>query len=207
MYTIMRYFTQMMSLAIPAAIVFLCFFQYRQKAIKAMGLRSKTQREIGLHIFVMSIFSIFALTLWPEYYWEETSGVWGNLRLLIDRPAVNSAVSLVPFTVFKDYLFDLSQGPAMFFATLLNFFGNLLVFVPVGFFPALLFRKATWKRSAIIGFAMSLFIEIVQYFIMRNTAIDDIILNTMGAMCGYWLYLLIRHFWPRLTDSFLCFEE
>lgn len=207
MYTIMRYFKQMMALSIPAAIIFICFLPYRRKALNAMGLKSRKRREIGLVVFVMSIFSVLALTLWPQYYWEETSGVWGNLRLLIDRPSYKSAVSLIPFSVFKDYLHDLSQGPAMFFATLLNFFGNLLVFVPIGFFPALLFRKATWKRSATIGLALALFIEVVQYFIMRNTAVDDIILNTIGAVCGYWVYLLCRTFWKQLTESFQCSEH
>ena len=41
----------------------------------------------------------------------------------------------------------------------------------------LLFKKATWKHSLVIGFGMSLFIEVVQYFIMRNSAVDDVILN------------------------------
>ena len=76
--------------------------------------------------------------------------------------------------------------------TLINFFGNLAMFIPIGFFSALLFRNATLKRSAIIGFGMSTFIEFAQYFIMRNTAVDDIILNTLGAICGYWVYRLLR---------------
>lgn len=54
---------------------------------------------------------------------------------------------------------------------------------------------------------MSLFIELVQYFIMRNTAVDDIILNTAGAMCGYFVYLLVRKVFPAFTNGFLCQEE
>ena len=94
----------------------------------------------------------------------------------------------------------------MFFATLLNFFGNLLVFVPIGFFPALLFRKANWKHALIIGFGMSLFIEVVQYFIMRNSAVDDVILNTAGAMFGYLVYVLLRRWCPRFVAKFRCTE-
>ena len=76
--------------------------------------------------------------------------------------------------------------------------------IPIGFFPALLFRNATLKRSAIIGFGMSTFIEFAQYFIMRNTAVDDIILNTLGAICGYWVYRLLRKMFPSFSRKFIC---
>ena len=78
------------------------------------------------------------------------------------------------------------------------------MFIPIGFFSALLFRNATLKRSAIIGFGMSTFIEFAQYFIMRNTAVDDIILNTLGAICGYWVYRLLRKMFPSFSRKFIC---
>ena len=206
MYGIIRLLKQMLFLAVPAAIVFCCFYPYRKKALQAMKLKSSTWRETGLVLFVMVIFSILALTLWPTYYWEKQgmNSVWGDLLILIERPSLTSELSLTPFSVFANYIEDLSKGPAMFFATLLNFFGNLAVFVPIGFFPALLFRKANWKHSLAIGFGMSLFIEVVQYFIMRNSAVDDVILNTAGAMCGYLVYMLLRRWCPHFITKFHC---
>ena len=177
------------------------------KALSAMKLKSTRQREIALILFIIAIFGILALTLWQPYTWEDSPGMWGHLRILIERPTWKSNLSLVPFTVFKKYLENLFESPLFFFVTLINFFGNIAIFIPIGLFPALLFRKATWKRSATIGFIMSLFIEFVQYFIMRNTAVDDIILNTTGAMCGYFLYLLVRKVFPTFTNGFLCQEE
>lgn len=87
-----------------------------------MKLKSSQQREIALILFVVSIFGILALTLWPPYIWEDTSGMWGHLRILIERPTWHSGLSLVPFTVFKDYLEDLFKGPVFFIVTLINFF-------------------------------------------------------------------------------------
>ena len=56
------------------------------------------------------------------------------------------------------------------------------MFIPIGLFPALLFRNATWKRSAIIGLGMSLFIEIAQYFIIPKIhAITDIELGVKAV--------------------------
>lgn len=208
MYGLKLLLGKMLFLAVPAAIVFCCFYPYRKKALQAMKLKSSALREVGLVLFVMVIFSILALTLWPTYYWEKqgVNSVWGDLLILMERPSLTSELSLTPFSVFADYIEDLSKGPAMFFATLLNFFGNLLVFVPIGFFPVLLFRKVNWKHTLIIGFGMSLFIEVVQYFIMRNSAVDDVILNTAGAICGYFVYVLLRRWCPRFVAKFRCTE-
>lgn len=207
MTTLKIYLLEILAVCVPAIIVFLCFKPYRMKALAAMKLKSSRQREIALILFVASIFGILALTLWPSYVWEGSPGMWGHLRILIGRPTWQSNLSLVPFTVFKDYWDDLLKSPVFFFVTLLNFFGNLAIFVPIGLFPALLFRNATWKRSAMIGLGMSSFIEITQYLIMRNTAVDDVILNTAGAMCGYLIYLLIRRRFPGFAAGFLCQEE
>lgn len=206
MTTMIQYLQRVLIVAIPAVVAYLCFTPYRMKALSAMNLRTSRKREVGLILFVIAIFGILALTLWPTYIWMDSPGVWGDIRILIERPTWKSNLSLVPFTVFKDYAEDLFKSPVYFFATLINFFGNLAIFVPIGFFPALLFRKANWKRSAIIGFVMSTFIEVVQYFIMRNTAVDDIILNTAGAICGYLIYLFIRKYWADFTNGFLCQE-
>lgn len=207
MTTLKRYFMEIVVVCIPAIIVFLCFRPYRMKALAAMKLKSTRQREIALILFIIAIFGILALTLWPPYTWEDSPGMWGHLRILIGRPTWKSNLSLVPFTVFKNYVEDLFKSPVFFFVTLINFFGNLAIFIPIGLFPALLFRKATWKRSAIIGFGMSTLIELTQYFIMRNSAVDDIILNTAGAMCGYLIYLLSQKYFPKFTSGFLCQEE
>lgn len=206
MTTLIQYLQRVLIVAIPAILVFLCFTPYRMKALSAMNLHTSRKHEAGLILFVTSIFGVLALTLWPTYIWMDSPGVWGDIRILIDRPTWKSNLSLIPFTVFKDYIEDLFKSPVFFFATLINFFGNLAIFVPIGFFPALLFRDANWKRSAIIGFGMSALIELAQYFIMRNVAVDDIILNTAGAICGYLLYLFIRKHWTNFTDGFLCRE-
>lgn len=207
MTTLQRYFMEIVAVCIPAIIVFLCFRPYRMKALAAMKLKSTRQHEIALILFIIAIFGILALTLWPPYIWEDSPGMWGHLRILIERPNWKSNLSLVPFTVFKDYLEDLFKGPVFFIVTLINFFGNLAIFIPIGLFPALLFRGATWKRSAIIGLSMSTFIEFSQYFIMRNTAIDDIILNTAGSICGYLIYLIMKKYLPLFTAEFLCQEK
>ena len=122
MTTPIQYLQRVLIVAIPAVLVFLCFTPYRMKALSAMNLHTSRKHEAGLILFVTSIFGVLALTLWPTYIWMDSPGVWGDIRILIDRPTWKSNLSLIPFTVFKDYIEDLFKSPVFFFATLINFF-------------------------------------------------------------------------------------
>ena len=191
---IFYYLREMLTIAVPAALIFCCFWPYRQRALYAMGLQTSVWHEIGLIIFVMCLFGVMTVTLWPVYWINDSPGLWGDIVLLVDRPSLWTNVNLIPFQMLGDYWEDLTRGGGIF--TLLNFLGNLAVFIPLGFFPALLFRRANWRRSALVGFGTSTLVEIGQYFLMRTTDVDDIILNTLGALCGYWIYILLKHLWP-----------
>ena len=155
---IFYYLREMLVVAVPAAIVFSCFWPYRKRALQAMGLRTTFWREIGLIAFIMCLFGVLAVTLWPVYWMEDSPGLWGDIELLVDRPSLWVNVNLVPFRMFRDYWEDLTRGGGFF--TILNFLGNLAVFVPLGFFPALLFRNANWRRSALVGLGTSVLVEV-----------------------------------------------
>ena len=76
--------------------------------------------------------------------------------------------------------------------------GNVALFVPFGILAYILLvrRTAAVRRTALVGFAVSLTIEVAQYtFALGYTDVDDIILNTVGALLGA---LLARAFGPRL---------
>ena len=55
---LMQYVRRILIISLSAVVVFLCFMLYRMRALKAMNLRSGWQREIGLILFVVSIFGI-----------------------------------------------------------------------------------------------------------------------------------------------------
>ena len=76
---------------------------------------------------------------------------------------------------------------------------NVFLFMPMGFLvPALTgVRKAgtvLWQ-ALVAGGAVSLLIELSQLLNNRRTDVDDLILNTMGALIGGILYLLFRRLW------------
>ena len=55
---LMQYVSRTLIISLSAAVVFLCFMPYRMRVLKAMNLHSGWQREIGLILFVVSIFGI-----------------------------------------------------------------------------------------------------------------------------------------------------
>ncbi len=200
MYTLLKYLCEMLVVAVPAAVVFACFWPYRRRALRAMGLRTSPWREAGLILFILCLSGVLAVTLWPVYWIEDSPGLWGDILLLVERPSVWYNVNLVPFRMFRDYWEDLTRGDGFF--TLLNFLGNLAVFAPLGFFPALLFRGARMGRSVLVGLGVSILVEVGQYVLVRSTDIDDVILNTLGALAGYGLYRLLRALAPGFTQRF-----
>ena len=74
----------------------------------------------------------------------------------------------------------------------INFVGNIVMFIPIGFLLPLLWRKFEPFYFAIgMGFLLSFSIEILQIPQMRSSDVDDLWLNTLGTVFGYFIFLLI----------------
>ena len=50
----------------------------------------------------------------------------------------------------------------------------------------------------------SLYNIVYQFFIGRSTDIDDVILNTAGALAGFWTFCLLRIIFPGFFETFHC---
>ena len=79
---------------------------------------------------------------------------------------------------------------------LLNFFGNIALFIPYGIILPIIYKKlACFWKTILVGASISFCIEIIQlFFVSRVTDIDDLILNTLGCAIGYIIYFLINKF-------------
>ena len=67
-------------------------------------------------------------------------------------------------------------------------FGNILLFVPLGYFATSYCRIKNLGTITIVSLLSSSIIEVVQHFIGRSFDIDDIILNVVGGIIGFLLY-------------------
>ena len=95
-------------------------------------------------------------------------------------------VNFVPFVYWFDY-------PTMKEA-MLNLVGNTTMFIPLGIVWPSVFKKLnTHGKIIAAGVGVSLIIEVLQLpFYGRATDIDDLILNSLGYLMGYGIYLLVR---------------
>jgi glycopeptide antibiotics resistance protein len=92
-----------------------------------------------------------------------------------------SGHNIIPF---KE-MFRYQIGSRLFWK---NVIGNMLMFVPFGFFTAYLLRKIEFKWVFIITLIVSLTIEITQTYIGRVFDIDDVLLNVIGGSLGYYIF-------------------
>lgn len=179
-----------------AAVLFACLRPWRKRRLSARGLRSTPPREILLLLFWLFSGGMAAITLTPRWL-----GFGSVLRYGLP-PAVTvfsadggaslfapGDINLTPFQTFGQIRYVL--------------LGNIVMFVPFGLFPGLLFRGFNWKRALLSGFCVTAFIECWQLCVGRAFDIDDLMLNTFGAFCGWLLALALRRLFPRFFERLL----
>ncbi|WP_342492314.1 VanZ family protein [Bacillus sp. FSL M7-0003] len=111
-------------------------------------------------------------------------------------PRDQVSVNLMPLQSIYQNLHAYHHGyPNLVF---LNLAGNILLFVPLGFFLYQAFRTMRWQKAVLGGFLLSTIIELLQWMfsqsgiITRSSDIDDILLNTLGTALGCIMYQIYR---------------
>ena len=75
---------------------------------------------------------------------------------------------------------------------------NVVMTIPLGVLTPLILRVRTARRAALVGFVVSLFIEVVQGFTDvflssgRTADVNDLVANTTGALVGWYAVLQLR---------------
>ena len=98
----------------------------------------------------------------------------------------NYRYNLVPFKeIERFWIYRQELGVHSFF----NLAGNILGFMPAGFFiPMLWEEKKGFLFTVSVTFQMSLTVEVLQLlFRVGSFDVDDLILNTLGGILGYFL--------------------
>ena len=70
-----------------------------------------------------------------------------------------------------------------------NVMGNIILFIPYGFLASYLLNNKKFSVITILTVIASLTIETVQYYIGRVFDIDDIILNVIGGIVGFLVFI------------------
>jgi glycopeptide antibiotics resistance protein len=154
-------------------------------AIMFMGVYSRTQEDF-VQIFIQSSFLVYVfmvLTLTGYFLLFKEVASHGWWQKIVHRIEIREHVNLQPMLMFKQ--FKLSSEQVI---------GNSIMLLPLGIYIPLLFRRLSGFLSVFfICLLVSVCIELMQLITSyRSTDIDDVILNTVGAIAGYCIYLLFR---------------
>lgn len=166
-------------------------------------IRKQVRLNEMIKLLLMCWCAFLALGLFTK------TGFWHNfwLSLANNRDPFRFENNKVPFVNLMPLLlgYILNGHIDWFFYSLDSLLphlaANIALFVPYGLAIKFVYKKATLLKTALSGLLISSFIEIIQHFIGRDSDIDDVICNTLGAVIGYLLYLLIKKLFPNFTEK------
>lgn len=154
-----------------------------------INVKCKNEREAYLYNIGIIIFSITMVIIFSLTGISPMSGFHIDIKI--------EEISFIPFVTIIEML----QG-GITFHTIINIIGNIVMFIPIGFFSPLLWTKLnSLKKIALFGLGISFIIEFTQLFLSRATDIDDLILNTSGAMLGYLALLAFKNLIPAVDKK------
>jgi glycopeptide antibiotics resistance protein len=110
----------------------------------------------------------------------------GPLRFKL--PPEMGQPNFLPLKTILPYL----RGEHGWLIAVLNLVGNIALLVPIGFLVPFVSRKVTWQTSLALAVAVGLAIEGMEVaFRVGIFDIDDVILNALGVMIGYWAFTIV----------------
>ena len=98
---------------------------------------------------------------------------------------VFKGTNLIPFREILRY----DPGTTSFYKQVI---GNILMFIPLGYFMTSFCNIRDLGTITITSLLSSFVIEGVQHFIGRSFDVDDIILNVVGGILGFLLYISLN---------------
>ena len=140
--------------------------------------KRKRIRILGKILFILYVIFIIYFLLFSDWY-----GRTGEMR--------EYHYNLVLFKEIKRFWQYREQ--VGFFAMFTNLFGNVLIFVPFGFFLPMGSRQRSFFGTAFYSFGLSLCVEVFQFITkVGSFDVDDLFLNTLGAAFGFGCYCLVQ---------------
>ncbi|MGG3573879.1 VanZ family protein [Bacillus gobiensis] len=188
----------MISETLPYAIGLSAYIIFIMVRIFKVILLKKARYPLERSIFILATFIYFSgvvsVTLFP---------IPVDARLIADNISggFEEQNNYIPLNSIIEIL---STGFETIILTQLG--GNLILLFPLGCLMPLLSKFNTLKRNLLLGFLVSIVIELFQVvisqligFTYRSVDIDDIFLNTLGTGMGYiaykYLYLNLKEYY------------
>lgn len=121
-------------------------------------------REILKLGFVIYIISLFYVVTFQDVSWSTSNFI--------------PFKEMLRYRLFSDLFFK-------------NVMGNLIMFMPYGFFVSYFLKLEHKKTIVYLSLLTSCTIEFTQLIIGRVFDVDDILLNVIGGVLGYFLFRMV----------------
>lgn len=157
-------------------------------AVRIAAIKSSNERFTFHKEFSNILFIIYVLLLYELLTMSEINH--------------NSGYNLVPFTE----IFRYPIGSTPFY---INVIGNIILFIPFGYFISTYIKPKKILPILLVSIISSSTVEFVQLCIGRSFDIDDILLNAVGALIGFLLYVAfnaIKKYLPSIFDNDLFYN-
>ena len=163
-------------------------------------------RVLIIYSFILYMICVYFLAIFP----------------LPDRDSIDMSspvCQLIPFNFILDIIKESSQFKSFWLvltdSSVYTVLFNILMFIPFGMYLRYYFKN-NLKKTILFSFLFSLFLELTQltglYFIYphpyRLFDVDDLIINTLGGIIGYFVMGIFMRFLPsRDNIDFSSLEE
>lgn len=138
--------------------------------------RNRRIRIIGKILFVLYIIFIVYFLIFSDWYGRtgEMRDYHYNLELFKE---------IQRFWNYRDRV--------GFFVMFKNLFGNVVIFMPFGFFMPMASKYRSFFSALFYSFGLSLCVETFQLVTkVGSFDVDDLLLNTIGGAAGYTVYVI-----------------
>lgn len=138
--------------------------------------RARRIRAFGKLLFVLYLIFLIYFLIFSDWYGREGVLEEYSYNLVLFK-------EIKRFIVYRETLGG--------FAVFTNLFGNILIFMPYGFFISMASRERGFFKTLLYSFGLSLCVEIFQLFSkVGSFDVDDILLNTAGGVLGYLSFVV-----------------
>jgi glycopeptide antibiotics resistance protein len=119
----------------------------------------------------------------------------GHLRLRFAGTHTGPG-NFVPFKTIVPLLI----GRGNHLIAMVNLFGNIIPFMPIGLLAPLMVQSISWQKALVLGVVTGLTFEVMEVvFRVGIFDVDDVILNAFGVVVGYGVFVMFkRRAQPRL---------
>lgn len=141
-----------------------------------MEYNNKRLRMLGKVLFICYIAFVFYFLLFSDWYGRTGEMYDYHYNLVLFK-------EIKRFWQYRDILGN--------FAVFSNLVGNVLIFMPYGFFLPMASRSRSFFVTMFYSLGLSFCIEVFQLLTkVGSFDVDDLLLNTIGGILGYIVFVI-----------------